>query len=317
MINIFIAFGLMASAITANKIILCALPPALLVAIRMLIAGIILFVYTYFHSKFRLTWQNIKNNIITLLIVTFCTTYLPSLLKAYALQNMESSKAAFFGTLDPFITAIFAYFLCSEKLTFKKLLGIVLGFTGACILLFSTSCLEDQLKSFLFISYPEIAALLAVIIGRYGWILVQKLLKNNIYSPSQINAITMLLSGILSFITAYLKGELAVGSLRHATFTILHSWPLKYFLPEWQLLFFLLYTIVIGNVISYNLYAKALKQYSATFISLAGFSIPFFVLLFGWLFLREQLSISFFISCLITFIGLFIFFKDEQETRVC
>jgi drug/metabolite transporter (DMT)-like permease len=316
-INIFIAFGLMASATSVNKIILYSMAPALLVGIRMFIAGLILLTYTFLHSKHRLTWGNVKQNLLLLLVITLSTTYIPSLLKAYALKNMASSKAAFFGTLDPFVTAIYAYFLCNEKVTLKKSLGIVIGFLGACILLASTSPLEEQLRVFAFISYPEIAALLAVVIGRYGWIKIQDLLKKNIYSPAQINTLTMLISGLLSLTTAWGYGELGVKPLNNAPLALLQTWPLEYVSSSWQLFLFLSYTILIGNVISYNLFARMLKQYSITFISLTGFSIPLFVHLYGWLFLSEYLSLNFFISCAVTFLGSWIFFQDERATRIC
>lgn len=313
MLYVFMAFALMASAISANKVILYALSPSLLVAIRMLVAGLILLVYTYVHSHQRLKWEIIKSHIGLLILVSASTTYIPSLLKAYALQNMNSSKAAFFGTLDPFVTAVYAYFLFDERLTLKKILGIVLGFAGACLLLFSTSPLEEHLKAFSFISYPELAALAAVVISRYGWITIQKLLKRNIYAPAQINTITMLVSGVLSLVTALVQNQLAIKPLGHATLPLFEKFPFSHFSSWGILLFFLSYTILIGNVISYNLYADVLKKYSATFVSLASFSIPLAVHLYGWLFLSESLSAQFFISCTITFIGLVLFFKDEQK----
>ena len=215
MITLFLSFAFLASAISANKIILYALSPTLLVGIRMLSGGFLLFLYTLFHRRHRLKLSSIKQNFFTLLLITLITTLIPSQLKAYALQNMISSKMAFFGTLDPFITALYAYFFFAEKLTSKKLLGIIIGFLGASIVIVSSSPLEEHLKALAFLSYPELAAFGSIAISRLGWLLIQKLMKANTYTPPQINVITMTLSGIISLSFAFITHATTIGALTH------------------------------------------------------------------------------------------------------
>lgn len=311
MFFILFTFALLASAISVNKIILFTMTPSLLVAIRMFFGSLILFFYNYLSGQ-KLLWSQIRNYLILLLVVTVCTTYLPSTLKAYGLKEMVSSKAAFLGALDPFITPVFGYFFFAEKLTLKKVLGIFLGFIGASILIISKSG-QDELKAFAFFSYPEIAYLLAIIISRFGWTLIQKSLKQKLYTPAQINAITMLISGIFSFATTIFFYDFTIGSLSNAPFTILKLVPFKYISSEIVLIFFIFYTILVGNVLSYTFYAHVLKQYSANFVAIVGFSIPIYVHFYGWLFLSEQLSLEFFVSCAITFLGLLIFFREEKK----
>lgn len=315
MIALFLSFAFLASAISANKVILYALSPVMLVGVRMLIGGCILFLYTLFHKRHRLKLLSLKQDFLILLIITLTTTLIPSQLKAYALQKMVSSKMAFFGTLDPFITALYAYFFFAEKLTPKKLLGIIIGFLGACILILSSSPLEEQVKALAFISYPELAAFSSIALSRFGWLLIQKLMKANAYTPPQINTITMTLSGVISLALAFIMHATAIGALTNQAPFFSYTF-FQWLGPSSTLLFFVLYTSIIGNVFGYTLYASILKQYSATFISLAGFSIPLLVSFYGWLFLGESLSLLFFISCTITFIGLWIFFLDERSTLV-
>lgn len=324
MLELLGIFALLASAISTNKLILYILPPLFFVAIRMLLAGLILTVYLKY-TKQLVSFARLKSHWLELCIATACTTYAPSLLKAYALQLLPSSKAAFFGTLDPFVTALYAYILWSEKLTLKKILGILFGFLGACVLLTSHTCIEDQLRALAFISYPELAALGAVIIGRYGWITVQQLVKNQLFTPLQINSITMLGSGILSLVSSLLVEKTpklfnpglyySKACAQLPAYTFLNK---LLYLENSQILFFLgllAYTIVVGNVISYTLYATVLKKYSATFIALTSFSVPLFVQLYGWLFLQEQLSLYFFAACFLTFIGLILFYYDQISTN--
>lgn len=313
MLFILFTFALLSSAITSNKIILYAMSPSLLVAIRMFFGGLILFLYNYF-SRIYISWQKLVSYFAFLLFITLCTTFVPSILKAYGLKGMVSSKAAFLGALDPFITPFFSYFFFSEKLNLRKFLGIILGFAGASIIIFSKAGV-GELDVFWVFSDREIAVLAAIIISRFGWILIQKLLKEHVFSPTQINTSTMLISGILSFLMAVFFNEFAIGSLSNVDLSILKLVPFKFLGSDYSLVFFILYTIIVGNVFAYNLYAMALKKYSANFVSLVGFSIPIYVHFFGWIFLNEQLSLEFFIACGITFLGLLIFYFDEKKIK--
>jgi drug/metabolite transporter (DMT)-like permease len=318
MIDLFLTYALLASGITTNKVLLYTFSPIFFVGLRMLCAGSILGFYLlivqhrpYIFSTLKTTWKQV-------LVATLATTYIPALCKAYALQLMPSAKAAFFGTLDPFVTAVYAAVLWGEKLTKQQFLGILIGFAGAWVLLLSHTCLEDQLRALSFISYPELAALAAVVIGRYGWITVQQLLKEQHYTPVQINTLTMLGSGILSLGTSLF---LESTPFYYTVYALLKRTGCPFTLSTlnssfWWTLALFIYTVLVGNVISLTLYAHVLRQYSAVFIALSSFSVPLFVSLYGWLFLGETLSWYFISSFVLTFIGLAVFYAQNFFSRI-
>jgi drug/metabolite transporter (DMT)-like permease len=312
MVLLFLAYLCLATAISTNKVILFALSPELLVGIRMVVAAVFLVAYSVLAKHERVTWPHLKNYGPTLIVVAFFTTFFPSNLKAYALAHMPSSKMAFFGTLDPFVAACYSYLVYGERLTVRKWLGIGLGFVGMLVLIFSTSPLEEQLKAFSVVSYPELAAFWAIVLSRLGWISAQQLLKKDIVSPVQLNTMTMGIGGVLSLSAAFIRQQTTITSLALAPLTLLATWPFNLVSPEGQLAGFLSYTIIVGNMIGYTLYASMLKRYSVTFIALTSFSIPLMVHALGWLFLNEQLSASFMVACLITFSGLVLFFLEER-----
>jgi drug/metabolite transporter (DMT)-like permease len=312
MIVLVFAYLFLASAISTNKIILYALKPEFLVGIRMTVAALLLALYSLTYAHHRLKWKQVKDYFPWLIIIALFTTFFPANLKAYALSHMQSSKMAFFGTLDPFVTALYTFVVYKERLTFQKWLGILIGFMGMMILIFTSSPLEEQLKAFSVVSYPELAAFWAIILSRFGWITAQQLLKKDILGPVQLNIITMSIGGIISLCAAYLRNQTSITSLAQAPLPFLEQ-ALSVVSPTAQLMGFTAYTIIVGNMLGYTFYAHALKQYSATFISLSGFSIPLLVALFGWLFLNEPLSLTFFVACAVTFIGMAIFFFDERQ----
>lgn len=320
MFDVFLGFAFLASATMANKYALYSLTPTFMVALRMLGAGLILFFY-YRKSTHRLSYSYFKKDIPLLLFISLLTLFIPSLCKAYALQNMLASKASFFGSLDPFVTSIYAYLFFREKLSIKKILGILLGFTGMIVILISRAPASEQaLKAFSVFSYPEIAALIAMAVGRLGWMFVQKLIRNEKYTGAELNGLLMTLSGIIALIIPFLW---AIASAIIRFFAPV--WAPAYHLsdaigmfhlnPESEfgmlaLLFFIAYTILVGNVIGYTMYANFLKIYSITFISLAGFSVPMYTYLFDAI-LGNPISYMFLVAAAITFAGLMIFYLDD------
>ena len=322
MFDVFLGFAFMASSTVANKYALSVLSPSLMVGLRMLCAGVILTLF-YRRKSHRLSFAYFKDDILILLGISLLTMLVPALFKAYALKNMLSSKAAFLSSLDPFVTALYAYFFWNENLTKKKVIGIILGFAGTFILLISSSVSEQSLMAWSVFSYPEIAALLAMAIGRLGWMFVQQLLRKERYSAPELNGLLMTISGVMvfampfviasavallrviplvaSFIPSYSFAD--AGSFLHTTIT-----------PETNttmIIYAILHTIIVGNVIGYTMYAMFLKRHSATFVSLAGFSVPLYVYLFGAVLLGEPLSLNFLAASCVTFIGLLIFYQDE------
>ncbi|MCK5632513.1 DMT family transporter [bacterium] len=296
---LFLAYFLLASGFSANKVLLGWLPPTFFVGIRMFCAGLIMVIYNYKKSD-RLKFSHIKKDLLTILGISLFTTYIPSLLKAYALKGMPSSKAALIGSSDPFVTAMYAYILWKEKLSFKQFLGITIGFLGVLLLLSSGSLSEQPLHAWFIFSWPELAAVGSIIVGRYGWILVRNLLKKERYKPTEINGVSMLLSGVLALGTSLVVDPISSISIPSV--------------PVFLAVF--LYTIVAGNIAGYGLYAYCLKKYQITLVSLAGFSISIFVTLIGWLFLGEQLTFLFGVCAAMILVGLFVFHTDNLRISI-
>lgn len=320
MFDVFLGFAFLASATMANKYALYSLTPTFMVALRMLGAGLILLFY-YRKNTHRLSYAYFKKDLPILFGISLLTLFIPSVCKAYALQNMLASKASFFGSLDPFVTSIYAYIFFRETLSFKKVIGILLGFTGMLVILVSrTPSPEQTLMAFSVFSYPEIAALIAMAVGRLGWMFVQQLIRNERYTGAELNGLLMTLSGLIALAIPFVGAAF--------------SWGLSYIAPAWAphygltdavaifhlnpasnfsiyaLLFFIAYTIFFGNVIGYTMYANFLKKHSITFISLAGFSVPMYTYLFDAL-LGNPISPMFLVAAAITFTGLIIFYQDE------
>lgn len=299
MFDILFAYLFLAAGIVSNKYILASISAEFFVALRMLISGSVLMLYNW-HQTERLSFAQVKKDRLKLFAIAACTTLVPALLKAWSLKRMLASKQSLLGSIDPFVTALMVYLLFSEKISATKMLGMAIGFAGVALVIFSKSTQEIGYEMLWRISYPELAILAAVIISRYGWILVQTSLRNKEYTPTEINGLVQVIAGSMALCLATYNDQLKIYDISSYAF----------FIGAF------IFTIVGGNIIGYTLYAYSLKHHSATLVSLAGFSIPLMVAIFAYIFLQEQLTWPLAMGGLIIFVGLFIFYVGEKIPKV-
>ena len=87
-------------------------------------------------------------------------------------------------------------------------------------------------------------------------------------------------------------------------------------LGSWNVIGLLAYTIIVGNFLGYTLYATVLKRYSATLVSLAGFSYPIFAAIIAYFALGETVTWQFVAAAGVIFIGLVVFNLDRLRPSI-
>ena len=197
------------------------------------------------------------------------------------------------------MSAIYSYFFFKERITPRKMIGLLIGFIGMIPILITTSSSEQILGEISIISLPEFAVIVSVALHSYSWVVMRKLVKDKSYSPIMVNGITMSAGGLLALMIVPFMAATPLVVSKVVPFS---GW--------------LLTIVLISNVVCYNLYGSLLKKYSATFLSFAGFLCPLFAALYGWGFLGEKISWHFYLSSFLVFIGLYIFYREEvKETE--
>lgn len=292
---VFLLYALFASVFTVSKTGLQYTQPLFFVGTRMAMAGVLILTYLFLFRRdcFRLKSQDLWR----VLRLSLFNIYLTNIFEFWGLQYLTSFKTCFIYSLSPFLSALFSYWLFSEKMTLGKWAGLVIGFLGFLPILLNESSAEEHIGHLFFLSWAEISVMCAATCSVYGWILLRQLVKENEMSPLMANGISMLLGGIMALGHSALK----------------ENWnPI----PVTEALPFLecsLWLIVISNMICYNLYGHLLKKFTATFISFAGFTTPLFTALFGWFYLGEHVTLPFYISAAIVFCGLIVFYMEELK----
>lgn len=295
---VVVLYALFASVFTIGKWGLEYADPLFLVGSRMLLAGILMLGYLLLFKRDQITFK--KEHFWRIIRLAACNIYLTNALEFWGLKYLPSSKTCFLYSLSPFIAALFSYFMLNERMTQKKWIGLSVGFIGFIPILLQSSSSEENIGQLLYLSWPELAVLGAVVCSVYGWILMKQLCDKSNYSPLMVNGWSMLFGGLLALTNSY----------------FVEPWdpvPVTEYTP-FLISGFLL--IIISNMICYNLYGVLLRHFSATFMSFAGFTTPVFTALFGWVFLSETISWHFYISFIIVLCGLTIFHRDELKQEV-
>ena len=264
----------------------------------MLLAGIILLLYQVFIKKESLRFK--RQTWGCLLLLAIFNIYLTNVFEFWGLRYLTSFKTCFIYSLSPFLSALFSYFLFSEKLTTKKWSGLLVGFLGFLPILLSQTTSEVEAGGFFFFSWAELAVMMAAICSVYGWILLKQLVNDHQLSPLTANGASMFAGGFLALCHSF----------------IVEDWnPI----PVTNMPIYLECTIlliIISNLICYNLYGSLLKKYSATFMSFAGFTTPLFTAFFGWVVLGEIITWPFYLSFAIVLAGLALFDQEELSTKL-
>lgn len=295
MILIFLLYTLLGFSFTLGKITLYYASPFYIVGTRMMLGGAGLAAYYYFFksTQYRLQMKDWP----AFMQVTLFGIVIPYCLRAWGLNYISSTKAAFMFTLMPFFTAFFSYLFHREKLSYQQSIGLMIGFLGMMPTLFTGSDFENLAGSFGIFSLPELAMLGAVASFGYNLIALKNLIKTRQCPPELANGLTMLFGGFISLNLALLVEPVWISQepLRFAAFLVLQ--------------------IIISNLICSNLQAALLKTYSSTFMAFAGFLTPLCASFFGWFFLNEEIRFQYLISLATVMIGLIMFYFDEITTH--
>lgn len=288
---IIVLYLLCAAMFTISKSALDYADPIFFVAVRMILAGLVLFSYLIIDAKFiskKNIFYNFSKDWSLLAQIIIFHIYIAFICDLCALKDISGTESSFLYDLSPFITALGSYIWFNEKMTLKKWIGLLIGFSALAPGIL-------QKTDFLLALKPRLITLLAVISSAYGWIVLRELVKDRQYSPIFVNAFGMFFGGLGALITSYF-------------FESWHPTPVTQWCPFIQLT---LLIILVANILFYNLYGYLLNFYTATFLSFAGFMCPLFTAILEWFFLGTAIQPTIIFSFCMVIIGLYIFYQDE------
>jgi len=297
MILLLTLYALFASTFILGEKAVALVAPIFFVGARMTLAGLLLLGYVAFFKRESLKIK--KEHAWWFLGIVLFHIYFSYVLEFISYKYLSGSYVALMYNLSPFITALFAFFFLTETMTPKKWLGLIIGFVASLPMIMLKAS-ATPMESSLWVNLAQISLLLSVVVTCIGWIFLKKITTTWGYSYIFVNGFGMFFGGLLSFVTSY----------------FLEPWPTTSTLtsaPFWALL---LASVLIGNVIVYNLYGKLLHRYSATALSLFGCTTPLFAAIIDWLWLGKTVGPLFLITSILTSLGLYLFYQEELAETV-
>jgi drug/metabolite transporter (DMT)-like permease len=282
---IYIIWG---STYLAIRYAVQTIPPLMMIGIRSLIAGIILYLLSRFKNKEKIKGEQIFP-LFTLGVMFFLVGHG---LLAWSQQYVPSGIAAVLVSAEPlWIIGIEWSFLKDTRVKLRGVSGLFLGFGGIIYLIVSTTGSTTS-NIDLFASALIVACTLS-----WGGGAVYSRVANVPKSPLLSSGMELIFGGILVLIASFIFGE-----------------PSQFHLSQVSLKSFvaLLYLIICGSVVAFSAYIWLLGNTSATRISTHTYVNPIIAVFLGWLFANEQITAALLITTAIIILAVYLVLFDQH-----
>ena len=259
------------------------IPPFYLGGVRFIIAGIALLLYCFFRYGISQTIPNtgtsIPRGFINVMLIGLLQTASAMGFLNLALGRIDSALASVLFFTNPLWVLVLAHFTKMDRLTLKRMLGLIFGITGVFL------CLNVEREgSFL--------GMLFAILGALSWALCTISTKT-VFAiknpPFALAGWQMLFGGIILYFISSFLGE---------SYSLSDISPLGWFNFLW-----LIFPASVG---SFSLWFLALQKGGAAQTSSFLFLTPMFATTLSILFLAETLSVKFILGCLLIFSAIYI-----------
>ncbi|NHN25675.1 EamA family transporter [Flavobacterium jejuense] len=261
------------------------MPAMQLVVLRQFFGGILYLAYFLYKKA---PWPNQRQwrNILVLSILNFM---LSNGLSTWGVKYISSGLGAIIGSIFPLWIVIISFFR-GEKVSWKAVLGLVICFSGICVIFY------DYLHDFL---NPEFRfGIILSIIATFTWALSSIYIRENRtnFNPYFSLGLQMLISCVAIFSVIQTTGETVPLSEIPAI-----SW--------WSIA----YLVVFGSVLTFIAFIYALETLPKEVSSLYAYINPIVALFFGYILFNEPFTISIAIGGFITLTGLFLVNKSIKR----
>ena len=271
------------------KLGLADLPPLTFAGIRFVCASLIL---TLLILARGVRWPRKRNQWIVIAVVGLLQFSLNYGLVFWGEQRISSGLAAVLQSTFPAFGLVIAHFyLPNERLTAKKVIGVLLGFVGVAVIF------SDQLtiagKGALL---GSIALVMSAFFGSYGNVLVKAY-------GTQIDPFVLAAGQMVCGFPPLL----ALGIATEGNPFRLHWTPVA--------VLSLAYLVVVGSVIAFTLYYWLVRHMDVTNTMLIGLVTPVVAVVLGMIVLHEQLNWRLFAgaACIISGIGMIVLRKRRKS----
>ena len=221
----------------------------------------------------------ISNNTKVYSLVGFLNASVPFTLLPYGLITLPSNIGVIILSANPFLALVLAHFFTlDEKLSFRKVIGSIIGFSGVVFAVGVEIFVSD---------WDSLISALAIYVGASSYVISNLIIRRISHLPSDMVTMNTLFCGsvwLLPLVLIY-------GNPQNIEFS---SIPV----------FAIIYLGVIPTGLAFSLRQVLIRNAGSTFMMQVGYIIPIFGVFYGWLFLDEKVGYSLIISVLLVVIGI-------------
>ncbi|WP_322515446.1 DMT family transporter [Rhodopseudomonas palustris] len=260
-LQIVLFCGLWSFAFVAGKVGVADCPPLILLAGRFTLAGVLILGIAAVRRE---PWTLRPRDVAICALLGLANNALYLGLGYVGLQTVSAGIGGLIVSANPVFTAVLAALLLHEKLTWRKLAGLVLGVAGVA-----------------FIVWHRIA------IGAEAWHGI----------AFTLGSLASIVAGTILFKRLAPQGSLWIGNGIQNVAAGLALTPLAFTLssvgdivPSWRLAGAFAYLVLGGSIVAYWLWFRLLTLYGATAASAWHFVMPPLAMLFAWVVLGEAID---------------------------
>lgn len=261
-------------------------PPFLFVAVRQVLAGLLLAGFMVLVLKEKLPS---RAHLIRQAIAGFFMISMGNGLVAWAEVHIPSGMAAVICSLMPVMVILINLTINQdERPTIPIILGVAVGLIGI-IMIFS-----EHLAEFGKIEY--ILGVVVTVVGVVSWAGGSIWLKkHNTNSNPFLNAgLQMFFGGVWLFPLSLIFDDLSAV-----------SWTT-------ESVYSLIYLVLFGSITAYACYSFVLRKLPMTIVSLYAYINPIVAVILGWIVLDEKLNLKIAVAILLTVAGIYIVNRGYQ-----
>ena len=272
-------------AFVAGKIGVTDCPPLILLAGRFSLAGILILGASAFRADaWKLSWREIA--IFAILGVANNALYLG--LGYTGLKSVSAGLGGLIVSANPVFTAALAALFLGEVLTWRKMVGLLLGIAGVAFIVWHRMSVgTDSLHGILF----TLASLASIVAGTVLFKLFAP--KGSLWIG---NGIQNLAAGIV---------------MTPIAFTFANASEI---VPSLRLGLAFAFLVLGGSILAYFLWFHLLKVCGATAASAYHFLMPPLAMLFAWLVLGEQVAFRDLLGILPVALGIYLVTRPARSS---
>ncbi len=270
------------SGFVVVKALLSSIPAVWVVALRFLIAFVVVSIFVLFQAKLKSV--NIK--VVTygmILGIVVCASFL---VQAVGIQLTTASKASFINSLTIVFVPLFSILILHLKPSKITWISVFLSLIGV-------ACLSLDYHEGLTLNFGDMWVLLAALIGAFNLILI------SIFTPKVdsflLTWIQLGTVGVISSFIGFISGEpLFLGG-------------------SVELPYLILYLGIVPTALTTVLQLSNQKHTTPTRVALITNLTPVFASLFSYMFLRERFTVKFVVGSSLVFCAVFLLILSDKK----